>query len=254
MGSFGEKLRRERELRGVSLREIADGTKISVRFLQALEEDKVETLPGGLFPRAFAKQYALFLGLDTERTVADFVEAYGELAPERKPAPMTVRRSPLPLGHIFLGLVAVAALGLTLRRGVAPQASPAPSPTPLGAPVVLPTDRVYPPPALPTEAAIGDSLVLTMTAQADCWVEVRADGATLVNRVLAQGESQTFEARGEIVLSVGNAGGLSIRVNDRPALPLGRSGEVRKNIVITRQNLPDLVEQDDRAQPDGRSG
>jgi hypothetical protein len=56
------------------------------------------------------------------------------------------------------------------------------------------------------------------------------------------------------VLSVGNAGGLSIRVNDRPALPLGRSGEVRKNIVITRQNLPDLVEQDDAAQPDGRSG
>ena len=40
MGSFGENLRRERELRGVSLREIAEGTKISVRFLQALEEDR----------------------------------------------------------------------------------------------------------------------------------------------------------------------------------------------------------------------
>jgi len=253
MGSFGEKLRRERELRGVSLREIADGTKISVRFLQALEEDRVEALPGGLFPRAFAKQYALFLGLDAERTVADFVEAHGELAPERKLAPMPVSRGPLPLGHIFLALVAVAAVGLTLRRS-APQASPSPSPTPLAAPVVLPTDRVYPSPALATEAASGDSLVLTMTAQADCWVEVRADGATLVNRVLAQGESQTFEARGEIVLSVGNAGGLSIRVNDRPALPLGRSGEVRKNIIITRQNLPALVEQDDAAQPDGASG
>jgi cytoskeletal protein RodZ len=252
MGSFGEKLRRERELRGVSLREIADGTKISVRFLQALEEDKVEALPGGLFPRAFAKQYALFLGLDADRMVADFVEAHGDLAPERKPAPMTVRSTPLPLGHIFLGLVAVAAIALTLRRSAAPQ--PSPVPTPLAAPAVLPTDRVYPPPATLTEAANGDSLVLTMTAQADCWVEVRADGATLVNRVLAQGESQTFEARGEIVLSVGNAGGLSIRVNDRPALPLGRSGEVRKNIVITRQNLPDLVEQEDAAQPDGRSG
>jgi cytoskeletal protein RodZ len=253
MGSFGDKLRKERELRGVSLREIAHGTKISVRFLQALEEDRVEMLPGGLFPRAFARQYALFLGLDPERTVADFVEAHGALAPERTPAPMPVRRMPLPLGHVFLALVAVAAVALTLRRG-GPQAPPPPQPTPLAAPVVLPTDRVYPSPALVTETASGDSLVLTMTAQADCWVEVRADGATLVNRVLAQGESQTFEARGEIVLSVGNAGGLSIRVNDRPALPLGRSGEVRKNIVITRQNLPELVEQDDAAQPDGRSG
>jgi cytoskeletal protein RodZ len=253
MGAFGEKLRRERELRGVSLREIADGTKISVRFLQALEEDRIEALPGGLFPRAFVKQYALFLGLDVERLVAEFVEAHGPLAPERRPvAPMPKPRSRVSLGHVFLGAVALLAVALTLRRG-GPQPAPQPTPTPVAAPVVLPTDRVFPPPALASEPA-RDSLVLTMTAQADCWVEVRADGATLVNRVLAQGESQTFEARGEIVLSVGNAGGLSIKVNDKPALPLGRSGEVRKNIVITRQNLPDLVGQDEAASPDGRSG
>ena len=252
MSSFGEKLKRERELRGISLREIADGTKISVRFLQALEEDRVEALPGGLFPRAFARQYALFLGLDAERIVADFVSANGETTPERRPvAPPLERRSPLPLGHIFLGAIAVLAVALTLRnRG--PEARPSPSPTPQASPVVLPTDRVYP---SPTRAeGSSDSLVLTVTAQADCWVEVRADGATVVNRVLAQGESQTFEADGEIVLSVGNAGGLSIRVNDRPALPLGRSGEVRKNIVITRQNLPEIVGQDEAASPDGRSG
>jgi len=125
----------------------------------------------------------------------------------------------------------------------------------VAAPAVLPTDRVYPSPSLaPTPAATADSLVLTMTAEQDCWVEVRADGETVINRVLAEGESQTLEARGEIVLSVGNAGGLSLRVNDRPALPLGRSGEVRKNIVITRQNLPSLVEQGGAVAGDGHSG
>jgi cytoskeletal protein RodZ len=253
MSSFGEKLKRERELRGISLREIADGTKISVRFLQALEEDRVEALPGGLFPRAFARQYALFLGLDAERIAADFVAAHGEATPERKPvAPPLERRSSLPLGHIFLAVIAVVAVALTLGRR-APEARPSPSPTPQAAPVVLATDRVYPSPTRVSEGS-SDSLVLTVTAQADCWVEVRADGATVVNRVLAQGESQTFEANGEIVLSVGNAGGLSIRVNDRPALPLGRSGEVRKNIVITRQNLPEIVGQEEAASPDGRSG
>jgi cytoskeletal protein RodZ len=251
--SFGEKLRRERELRGVSLREIADGTKIGLRFLQALEEDRVEALPGGLFPRAFVKQYALFLGLDTERTVADFVAAHGERTPERRPAPPPPRRAPLPLGHIFLAVVAVTAVALTLRRGGQEPRPHPPTATPLAAPVVLPTDRVYPAPTRTSEPQ-SESLVLTMTAQADCWVEVQADGETVVNRVLAQGESQTFEARGEIVLSVGNAGGLSIRVNDRPGLPLGRSGEVRKNIVITRQNLPELVGREDATQPDGRSG
>jgi len=252
MGAFGDKLKRERELRGVSLREIANGTKISVRFLQALEEDRVGALPGGLFPRAFVRQYALFLGLDPERTVADFVEAHGQTAPEGKPAPSPPRRRrSLSPGHVFLAAIAVVAAFLTLRGG--PQATPEPTPTPLAAPVVLPTDRVYPAPAPVAAEAKSEGLVLTMVAQADCWVEVRADGETLVNRVLAQGESQTFEARGELVLSVGNAGGLSLRVNDRPALPLGRSGEVRKNIVITRQSLPELVEQDEAAQPSGRS-
>jgi cytoskeletal protein RodZ len=255
MGGFAEKLRREREMRGVSLREIADGTKISIRFLQALEEDRVDALPGGLFPRAFVKQYALFLGLDPDKTVADFVAAHGDLAPERKPiaAPPLQRKPKLSPGHVFLGAVAVIAVVLTLRRGGDGGAPPQPSPTPLAAPVVLPTDRVYPGATL-VPAAGGNGLVLTLTAQADCWVEVRADGATVVNRVLEQGESQTFEARGELVLSVGNAGGVSIRVNDREALPLGRSGEVRKNIVITNQTRPDIVGQEDAASPDGRSG
>jgi cytoskeleton protein RodZ len=228
-----------------------------VRFLQALEEERLDVLPGGIFPRAFVRQYALFLGLDPDRTVADFIAAHGEAPPEHRIAPAPRRRLRLSLGHVFLGAVAVLAVGLTLRRGgEAERARPEPTPTPVAAaPAVLPTDRVYPVPSLaPAAAAAGDSLVLTMTAQQDCWVEVRADGETVINRVLAEGESQTLEAHGEIVLSVGNAGGLSIRVNDRPALPLGRSGEVRKNIVITRQNLPSLVEQDGAAEPDGHSG
>ena len=258
MGSFGENLRRERDVRGVSLREIAEGTKISVRFLQALEEDRLDVLPGGLFPRAFVRQYALFLGLDPEKIVTEFVAAHGQpTVAERKIAPAPERRARLSVGHVFLGAVAVLAVVLTFRRGRQPErARPEPTPTAVAAaPAVLPTDRVYPSPELTAAAAeAGDGLVLTMTAQQDCWVEVRADGATVINRVLAEGESQRLEARGEIVLSVGNAGGLSIRVNDRPALPLGRSGEVRKNIVITRQNLPSLVQQDGAAEPDGHSG
>ncbi|HSD67084.1 MAG TPA: RodZ domain-containing protein [Vicinamibacteria bacterium] len=256
MGSFGDNLRRQRDVRGVSLREIAEGTKISVRFLQALEEDRLDVLPGGLFPRAFVRQYALFLGLDPERTVTEFVAAHGEAPPERRIAPPPERRIRVSLGHVFLGAVAVLAIALTFRRGGEERSRVEPTPTTIAAaPAVLPTDRVYPSPSLaPASTATGDGLVLTMTAQQECWVEVRADGTTVINRVLAEGESQTLEARGEIVLSVGNAGGLSIRVNDRPALPLGRAGEVRKNIVITPQNLPSLVERDGAAGPDGRSG
>jgi transcriptional regulator with XRE-family HTH domain len=257
MGAFGENLRRERELRGVSLREIADGTKISLRFLQALEEDRLDVLPGGLFPRAFVRQYAQFLGLDPEKAIADFVVAHGDSPPERRARPQASPRLPVSFGQAFFAVLAVLAVALTLRRGGREERGRDLEPTPapvVTAPAVLATDRVYPSPSA-AAAAAAEALVLTMTARQDCWVEVRADGETVVNRVLAQGESQTLEARGEIVLSVGNAGGLSIRVNDRPARPLGRSGEVRKNIVITRQNLPSLVQQDGSAtEPDGHSG
>jgi cytoskeleton protein RodZ len=266
MGSFGESLRRERDVRGVSLREVAEGTKISVRFLQALEEDRLDVLPGGLFPRAFVRQYALFLGLDPEKVVTDFVAAHGAqpAVPERKLVVIPERGPRLSIGRVFLAAVAVLAVVLTFRHGRESERARLQTPptTIPAAPAVLPTDRVYPSPELTPTAANpesggtdgGDGLVLTMTAQQDCWVEVRADGATVINRVLAEGESQRLEARGEIVLSVGNAGGLSIRVNDRPALPLGRAGEVRKNIVITRQNLPSLVQKDGAAAPDGHSG
>src|SRR5215475_10955304 len=97
MPSFGENLRRERELRGVSLRDIADATKISVRFLDALEKGRHDLLPGGLFVRAFVKQYARHLGLDVDRTVADFLYAYPDAVPEKPPVPPPPRaRSGLP--------------------------------------------------------------------------------------------------------------------------------------------------------------
>jgi cytoskeletal protein RodZ len=96
MASFGENLRRERELRGVSLREISEATKISMRFLQALEQDRVNILPGGIFPRAFVRQYARYLGLDAERYVAEFLYVHGHSAPDRPQASRA--RSGLPLG------------------------------------------------------------------------------------------------------------------------------------------------------------
>src|SRR3989442_5444515 len=77
MASFGENLRRERELRGVDLRDIAEATNISLRFLQALEQDRADVLPGGIFPKAFVRQYATYLGLDPDRLVAEHGYSHG---------------------------------------------------------------------------------------------------------------------------------------------------------------------------------
>src|SRR3954468_22215597 len=73
---FGEELRREREIRGISLKEIADATKISKRFLEALERNDHKTLPAPVFTRGFVRQYARYLGLSTE----DIVNRYNYAA------------------------------------------------------------------------------------------------------------------------------------------------------------------------------
>lgn len=72
MSAFGENLRREREMRGVSLEEISAATKISLRFLDAIEREDFTKLPGGIFSRSFIRSYAHYLGLDEERVVAEF--------------------------------------------------------------------------------------------------------------------------------------------------------------------------------------
>lgn len=72
MPAFGENLRREREMRGVSLEEISSATKISLRFLEAIERDDFSKLPGGIFSRSFIRSYAHYLGLDEERVVAEY--------------------------------------------------------------------------------------------------------------------------------------------------------------------------------------
>jgi cytoskeleton protein RodZ len=70
---FGMKMRRLREERGVSLRQIADATKISIGALEALERNDISRLPGGIFSRAFVRSYAVEVGLDPEQTVRDFM-------------------------------------------------------------------------------------------------------------------------------------------------------------------------------------
>ena len=249
MATFGENLRRERELRGVDLRDIAEATNISLRFLQALEQDRTDVLPGGIFPKAFVRQYATYLGLDPDRLVAEYLYAHGGAASEGGAAPQ--RPASGRMAAIFFGLILVAGVALfaAARAGWFARHSEAPAPAPALSPdVTMPADRVYPPPAPSTTAAapgapLTGALVLSLNARQDCWVEVQVDGTTALSRILTAGETQRLEAQSQIVLSVGNAGGISFTINDRPGIPLGREGEVKRNIVITKESVPALIQQ-----------
>ena len=77
---FGERMKRLREQRGVSLRDIADHTKLSVRTLEALERNDVSLLPGGIYSRGLVRAYAEQIGADPEATVQEFVARFPDAA------------------------------------------------------------------------------------------------------------------------------------------------------------------------------
>ena len=79
-GDFGSMLKAAREKRGVSLRHLADTTKISVAALEALERNDISRLPGGIYSRSFVRSYALQVGLDPDRTIERFLEQFPEAA------------------------------------------------------------------------------------------------------------------------------------------------------------------------------
>jgi cytoskeleton protein RodZ len=100
MGSFGDRLKKEREQRSISLDDISLTTKIGTRMLRALEEEKFEQLPGGIFNKGFVRAYARHLGLDEEQTLADYMEALGQSRMQASPEThLATKPEPAPEHH-----------------------------------------------------------------------------------------------------------------------------------------------------------
>ncbi|MBZ5508914.1 MAG: DUF4115 domain-containing protein [Acidobacteriia bacterium] len=117
MGAFGDRLRREREMRGITLDEITESTKISRRHLEALEGEHFDQLPGGVFNKGFVRAYAHFLGIDEDQAVTDYAAASHEQPEPEDKFPLEIhdepdpdlnpRRSYLPLAFAIAALVGV---------------------------------------------------------------------------------------------------------------------------------------------------
>jgi cytoskeletal protein RodZ len=79
---FGESLRKERELRGITLEEISKHTKVHTRFLQAIEHDDLSVLPAKAFAKGFLRSYARMVGLDEDQVITNFEYCHQALQPE----------------------------------------------------------------------------------------------------------------------------------------------------------------------------
>jgi cytoskeleton protein RodZ len=258
-GSLGAWLRTQREARGVSLREIADSSKISLRYLEALELDRFDVLPAPVFTRGFLKEYARVVGLDADEVVNLYLLAADESAPELPQDEPTVARragGPSPLGYgllltvavvLFLGVAALLSWWAQ-RRGREEPRPDAPPPAAASAvaaapPATLPAPTAAPPApasavpsAAETQAAGVPSpapstpapMHVVLEFSDDCWVETVVDGQRRSSELRTSGEVVSLEVASAVLLTLGNVPAVRIEVDGRPfPLPSGSTHVVR---------------------------
>jgi cytoskeletal protein RodZ len=249
---FGEHLKREREMRGVSLEEVSAATRISTRFLEAIESDRWESLPGGVFNRGFIRSVARYLGLDEDSMVAEYaLETRGRVETGVVPdPPMEMPRNWKPA--IVAGIVLVvilAGVGLAYARyggkiaarlhgkaaaATVPVASVASGDAARGANVGVAAAPAGG--ASATAAAASDPMELTLQTSKLVDVTIVADGATVFSGPIDAGDKRQFEARDVFDVTTSDALAIVLELNGQPVAAFGQLG-LPGNIKLTRNDL-----------------
>jgi len=248
-GNFGERLKRERELREVSLKEITTATRIGPRYLEALENEEWAKLPGGVFNRGFVRAIAHYLGLDEENLLAEYDLAHGEpsvSAPQ--PYENKIPRPPIWVPILaVLGLLAV--LGVLIAGGIygwrrfaghraAKRSSSlllVPAQTSLGTAAATPSTLA----TQASNAANGLAAVpldLSVSTSAATRVRIVADGALLVDAELPAGETRHYSASRQFEVTAADSSAVLLELNGRAMPPVGSPG-ASGTIVLSQKDL-----------------
>jgi cytoskeleton protein RodZ len=185
-GTFGERLKRERELREVTVHEIASATRIAAKFLEALENEQWEKLPGGVFGRGFVRSIARYLGLSEENLLSEYDLARGEsTAAPQKPEeriPSTPKWIPALAVVALIGmLIGIVIGGRYAWRWYAAHRAAKKASAVVGLPPATPARNM-------------DSLELSIAVRATTQVRVLADGSLLYDAELPFARNLQFSA------------------------------------------------------------
>lgn len=241
MGTLGHYLREARERLGIDIRDAAQQTRISLRYLKALEDQDFAKLPGDVFVRGFLKSYGKFLQLNE----AELMARYGELkAPAEKPAteggaapvekqpPVAVPHKPAPKTPVepffwaagsLVALVVFVLLVLPSkqnqhRTGTAPLVSIQTA----TAPAVQP---------------LPEKLYLEVVALEDTWLLVRIDTSPQKKAVLKKGETLTWSADERFQLSFGSANALKLALNTKELILNEPKNAVVRDLIVTAAGI-----------------
>ena len=255
MTSVGDTLRRERERQQRAVSEISEELCITQRYVLAIEQDDLKSLPGSFFYKSFVKQYAALLNLDPVKLQAGIEKIAGEDTPAPLPGaePVSSIRTLDPIvrdnnrryfsdrrvGYSIAGLVGalLACSGVyawwtkTAQPGSQAQVNRPNGATPLKLPAPAQAAQVVDVSESSTPDAI-NKVVVNVSATEKTWLSIVSDGRQIFSGVLEPNQNKTLKSSEVAKLKVGNAGGVEVRLNGKTLPPIGTRGQVRE-VVLT---------------------
>jgi cytoskeletal protein RodZ len=236
VGTIGEKLQEARRRKGKSLKEIENILRIRASYLEALEKDNFEKIPGFAYAKAFLKSYANYLGLDAESLVSELEKVYKKEPLPSFPQRREIVSMPRNKRWIWLAIsIAFLVLALIIFQ---PFSSKKPPPTKEKLTI---EKEIQQTPALettPTEEAtesaveieeateaisttytpvVGEKLKLSVnTVGTECWLRIITDGERAFEGILVEGESREWEATETITVRVGSPKAVELEINGEP--------------------------------------
>lgn len=251
MQTPGEILRTERERKGLSIKDVEQATSIRSLYLNAIEEGNYSIVPGEVYLKGFIRNYATFLGLNSQEVMELYRQT--QIAPspvieEAAPRPAAPQPSSQKVSQKvrehrkasspFKWIAIIAILFIAGAAGYwwYTQSSAQP-PTPINnakpAPVApaQPSQPSQPSPgqqqpAAPINPVQAKPVVISAKYTDECWTQVFADGKEVYEGIPKIGATFTWEAQQNVTLRLGNANGVDITYNGIPQGKLGAKGDV----------------------------
>jgi cytoskeletal protein RodZ len=234
----GEKLRQARELKGVSLEEAQNKTKIHIGVLRILEKGEAPRNVNLIYLKGFLKIYADFLGLDPKAVVEGFnlnlpVEDR-QVKPKtdepKKELDFSLHKPRFAatgklIASLIIVLVIILVISALLHRK--PKVKVAVKP--------VESEQTAKANNIPIEKS--SKIKLSVRAKNSAWISVKSDGKTVFKGIFRRGMSETWIAKERMELSLGDAGAIELEVNGKRIPALGRKGEVIKNIKINKDSI-----------------
>lgn len=243
MGTLGDKLKEARENLGLSLREVEEATKIRKKYLQALENEEFDVIPGKTYAKGFLKIYAKFLNLDYKEILEEFESIFTPPAEENELSqPLQAEQIFLRKNNLFKFIaVAVGIIvlffaislflnniwgdsnvpdsnrNININENIAQEKEVKESNEDISS-EEADNKKIQ-------EQKEGVEIEIEIIDQ-ECWVKIENSDETIFQGIMKEGEKKIFTDDSELTITLGNAGAARVIYNGTELPPLGEPGQV----------------------------